>query len=86
MTTLALQQTDTYWNLLKNLSDDVKLKLIAMLSNSIVEDKNGKKESKAKSFRGVWSDADYIDADEMINLIKNSRTFKNTEKYEEIFA
>ena len=83
MTALALQQTDTYWNILKNLSDDVKLKLIAMLSNSIVEEK---KTTKTKSFRGIWSDTDYIDADEMTNLIKESRDFKNAEQYDEIFA
>ncbi|GGK07636.1 hypothetical protein [Parabacteroides faecis] len=63
---------ETYWGLLKNLSTDIKLKLIARLSNSILDDK-AKEEYKdlPDKFYGAWEDDK--SAEELINEIRNSR-------------
>lgn len=64
---------DTYWDMLKDLSTDIKLKLIARLSNSIVENKveEDSNELLADRFYGVWKDDK--SAEELINEIRNSR-------------
>ena len=53
---IALNSTDNYWNLLKHLSSDVKLELIARLSRSLQNDKADSKSENvsASSFYGVW--------------------------------
>lgn len=64
---------DTYWNLLKNLSTDIKLDLIARLSNSLLD--QGKKlenEHWASAFAGKW--ADTRSAEEIIDDIREART------------
>lgn len=41
MTAMVLErETNTYWNLIKNLSAEVKLALISRLSNSLINDVN----------------------------------------------
>lgn len=73
---IALNSTDNYWNLLKHLSSDVKLELIARLSRSLQNDKAVSKNVSASSFYGVWTDSDFpMDADSMVSEIKNSRSF-----------
>lgn len=75
---IALNSTDNYWNLLKHLSSDVKLELIARLSRSLQNDKADSKSENvsASSFYGVWTDSDFpMDADSMVSEIKNSRSF-----------
>ena len=76
---IALNSANSYWELLKHLSSDVKLELIARLSRSILNDDIVKKEKvSASSFYGVWKDTDFpMDADAMVSEIKHSRTFKN---------
>ena len=55
---MALNTVDNYWNLLKNLSNDVKLELIAKLSNSLV--RKGKEQPiSASRFYRVWKDSDF---------------------------
>lgn len=75
---IALNSTNNYWNLLKHLSSDVKLELIARLSRSLQKEKADSKTEtvSASSFYGVWKDSDFpMDADSMVSEIKNSRTF-----------
>lgn len=74
---IALNTTNNYWNLLKFLSDDIKLALIAKLSNSLVA-KSKEKTTSASDFYGVWKDSDFnMSSDELVKEIKASRTFKD---------
>lgn len=74
---IALNTADNYWNLLKNLSNDVKLELIAKLSSSIVR-KTKEPAISASRFYGVWSDDDFkMSSDELAAEIKEGRKFKN---------
>jgi hypothetical protein len=76
---LAFNSANSYWDLLKHLSSDVKLELIARLSRSLQNDKSDSKSENvsASSFYGVWTDSDFpMDADSMVSEIKNSRSFK----------
>ncbi len=70
---LVLNTTNNYWNLLKFLSDDIKLALIAKLSNSIVS-KPKVKSVSASDFYGVWKDSDFnMSSDELAKEIKATR-------------
>ena len=74
---IALNSTNNYWYLLKHLSSDVKLELIARLSKSLQNEKGDSKSENvsASSFYGVWKDSDFpMDADGMVSEIKNSRS------------
>lgn len=74
---IALNSTNNYWYLLKHLSSDVKLELIARLSKSLQNEKTDSKGENvsASSFYGVWKDSDFpMDADGMVSEIKNSRS------------
>ena len=61
MTALVLkQESDNYWNLIKDASNEVKLALIKRLSDALrpaVAEKKGKKKT-AEEFAGVWADMD----------------------------
>lgn len=61
-----------YFRLLGNLSPSNKLDLISKLTDSIKSDLTDKKSSFKKSFGAFESDKD---ADQIINEIRNSRTF-----------
>ena len=77
---IALNSANSYWELLKHLSSDVKLELIARLSKSLLNENSvSRKENiSASSFYGVWKDSDFpMDADAMVSEIKHSRVFKN---------
>jgi len=64
---------DNYFSLLKNLSHDNKLELIARLSKSMKGSKKAKKEISLSSLYGSWvSDQS---ADEIISELKNARNF-----------
>jgi hypothetical protein len=68
------QVTNTYWNLLKGLSSEIKLELIARLSSSLI--KRNEEESSAHwtdSFAGKWQDERTVD--EMMEDIRHSRSF-----------
>lgn len=74
---IALNTADNYWNLLKNLSNDVKIELIAKLSSSLVR-KTKEQPISASRFYGVWSDSDFkMSSDELAAEIKEGRKFKN---------
>jgi len=74
---IAINTADNYWNLLKYLSNDVKIELIAKLSNSLVH-KPKKRSVSASRFYGMWSDADFkMSSDELSAEIKAGRKFKD---------
>jgi len=64
---------DNYYSLLKNLSHDNKLELIARLSKSMKSSKKAKKEISLSSLYGSWISEQ--SADELINELKNARNF-----------
>ncbi|MCD8181810.1 MAG: hypothetical protein LUE99_00555 [Bacteroides sp.] len=65
-----------YWNMLKDLSAEIKLELISKLSASLlIKKKNTKTAEKAdwvSQFAGVWKDV--RSADDIIEDIYNSRS------------
>ena len=62
-----------YWNLLKNLSADVKIDQIARLSNSLLnQDKPVENKQWASAFAGKWIDT--RTAEEIIDDIREART------------
>lgn len=72
---------DYYWNLLKDLSDELKVDLIDRLARSLVHRPDEKKAEpySASRFYGVWKDEDFpgMSADDMVKEIKASRQFKD---------
>ena len=72
-TDLNINLIESYFGLLKNLSTDSKLELIAKLSNSMKTTKRTKDDS-LKSLYGAFISKQ--SADEIINDIKQARTFK----------
>ncbi len=64
---------DNYYSLLKNLSHDNKLELIARLSKSMKSSKKAKKEISLSSLYGSWDSEE--SADELITELKNARNF-----------
>lgn len=74
---IALNTADNYWSLLKYLSRETKLELIAKLSNSLVR-KTQERPLSASRFYGVWTDYDFKrSSDELAAEIKASRKFKD---------
>ncbi|MDZ4759230.1 MAG: hypothetical protein SGJ10_13975 [Bacteroidota bacterium] len=69
---LNINLVETYFEMLKNLSADSKLELIAKLSNSTKTTSWTKKHSLESLYGAFVSKQS---ADEMINDIKQSRTF-----------
>lgn len=69
---MSLNLIDSYWGLLKNLSADVKLKLIAKLSDSLVKEGDENQSSDvAEQFYGAWKDDKT--AEELIKEVRDSR-------------
>ncbi|WP_288909980.1 hypothetical protein [uncultured Bacteroides sp.] len=73
---LSVSNADRYWNLLKDLSNEMKLDLIARLSNSMRKE-NKKDHVSASRFYGAWKDEDSMDADRLATEVKESRKFKD---------
>ena len=73
---LSVSNADHYWNLLKDLSNEMKLDLIARLSNSMRKE-NKKDHVSASRFYGAWKDEDSMDADRLATEVKESRKFKD---------
>lgn len=66
-----------YWNMLKNLNEDVKLELISKLSTSLLTSrKEVHSENWASNFSGGWKDS--REAEEIISDIRGARS-KNRE-------
>ncbi len=63
---------DNYWNLLKDLSDNVKLALISKLSSSIASKKEYKaKELKLSDFYGSMADVPFPSIEEIRDTMKD---------------
>ena len=73
---LSVSNADRYWNLLKDLSNEMKLDMIARLSNSMRKE-NKKDHVSASRFYGAWKDEDSMDADRLATEVKESRKFKD---------
>jgi len=67
---------DNYYGLLRNLSKDTKIELIAKLSNSITEDEVLEDKDIVDRFFGAFISEK--SAEEIIKEIKESRTFNRT--------
>lgn len=62
-----------YWNMLKNLNEDIKLELISKLSTSLLaKKKKVESENWASSFSGVWEDS--REAEDILADIRSART------------
>ena len=82
MTAIALKrETDTYWNLIKDAGNEVKLALIKKLSDAlkpaVAEKKQRKKKYTADDFAGMWTDEYFMDVDELNKLIRDGRHVKS---------
>ena len=85
-TTTARQRTANpftrAWNLAKKLDDSEKLELMAMLIDSVKPAKaKPKKKLDACDYAGIWSDEEYMDADELVKGIHDARHFKDRTKF-----
>lgn len=75
---IALNTTGNYWNMLKSLSSDVKLELIARLSSSLTKTSGRAKPVTASRFYGIWNDDDFdMAAEDMNDEIRASHRFKD---------
>ena len=82
MTAITLKQkTESYWNLIKDAGNEVKLALIKKLSDAVrpavAEKKSRKKKYTADDFAGMWSDEYFMDVDELNKLIRDGRHVKS---------
>ena len=82
MTTITLKrETDTYWNLIKDAGNEVKLALIKKLSDAlkpaVAEKKPRKKKYTADDFAGMWTDEYFTDVDDLNKLIRDGRHVKS---------
>ena len=63
-----------YWGMVKNLDNSLKLELISMLVDSMKFTTPAPiKKLNACDYAGIWSDEDYMDADELTKAIRDSR-------------
>ena len=82
MTAITLKrETESYWNLIKDAGNEVKLALIKKLSDAVrpavAEKKSRKKKYTADDFAGMWSDEYFMDVDELNKLIRDGRHVKS---------
>ena len=79
-----------YWGMLKDLDDSQKLQLVKMLVESVKPAKTEVKKRKldACDYAGIWSDEEYMDADELVKEIHDARCYnpKRDEFLEQFFT
>ena len=77
-----------YWGLVKDLDDSQKLQLITMLAESVKPAEAKKKKLNACDYAGIWSDGEYMDADELVKAIHDARCYnpKRDEFLEKFFT
>ena len=82
MTALALKkESDNYWNLIKDASNEVKLALIKRLSDALrpaVAEKKVKKKYTADDFAGMWDDEHFMAAEDINKAIRDARHTKSS--------
>ena len=71
-----------YWNLIKNVSDEIKLELISLLSQSLLTRKSKSEDSDRRRtkefinrFYGAWQGDE--SADDLVKLIRDGRKSKD---------
>lgn len=71
-----------YWGMVKDLDDNMKKELAKMLIDSLntamVKAKKTKKKLDACDYAGIWSDEEYMDADELVKVISDGRHVKSS--------
>lgn len=72
-TDININLVDSYYTLLKSLSPNNKLELIARLSNSMKTTKKTKREVSLSSLYGSWVSEQ--SADELVDELKKARKF-----------
>ena len=73
-TAASVSVTNNYWNILKHLSDDIKIDLIALLSDSLR--KKTQENVSASDFYGIWGN-DNTDTDEFVKELREARKFNH---------
>lgn len=77
-------ETSTYWNLIKDVKDEIKIRLITLLSESLtntltvkvpVKDKDEATEAFIKKYYGAWKGSE--SADDIIAKISEGKTCKD---------
>ena len=81
MSTADITLTNNYWGMLRNLNDDVKLRLASLLTASVVEHRTktvSEKDSLTKSMVDKYAEAwkDDRTSDEIISEVYGSRSSK----------
>ena len=71
-TVTSVSTTNNYWNILKHLSDDVKIDLITLLSTSLK--KKTRKSISASDFYGSWGNND-DETEAFVKELRDSRKF-----------
>ena len=75
------REINNYWDLIKDAGNEVKLALIKRLSDAVLpavsKNKTINKKYTADYFAGIWSDENYMDAEEMAKTIRNGRHVKS---------
>ena len=71
-TVTSVSTTNNYWNILKHLSDDVKIDLITLLSTSLKN--KTQKPVSASDFYGCWGNDD-AETEEFVKELRDSRKF-----------
>ena len=82
MTALVLkQESDNYWNLIRDASNEVKLALIKRLSDplrpAVAEKKARKKKLNASDYAGIWDDEHFMAAEDINKAIRDARHVKS---------
>ena len=76
MTLCLVWESDNYWNLIKDASNEVKLALIKRLSDALrpaVAEKKSKKKFTADDFAGIWDDEHFMPAEDINKAIRDAR-------------
>lgn len=79
----ALNMTNSYWNMLKSLSNEVKLRLAARLTESVINSSEVSGNHTAEmleKYCGAWKDS--RDTDEIVKDIYSSRRSSGKEPLE----
>ena len=82
MSTADITLTNNYWGMLRNLNDDVKLRLASLLTASVAEprtktasEKDSLTRAMVNKYAGAWKDD--RTSDEIISEIYSSRSSKS---------
>ena len=88
----AMHPITHYWGLVKDMDDSQKLQLITMLAESVkpaeTESRKVKKKPDIDDYFGIWTDEEYMDADELVKEIHDARCYnpKRDEFLEKFFT